>query len=344
MNSAILDKPNIKRNIKPASNSGPVFVVGMWRSGTSLLYTLLNQHPHIALMYEGNLPLLWPLFRKGKAQPDWLERWEFWSCALSRHKIDTQALHGEFPTLPQAMELVYRQYAGLARWGCKSPGYFDCMVRLAKEFPGAQFIVLYRNPFDICRSIVRAAQKSPWFAKPGMQLRALLGYGAMKREADRLQALGARMHQIQYEDLARDPDAVLAGICNFLQIPFDPRMTRLEDADRSPIHDAPHHAGVKGKKIFAGTKDRDELLSPRMMRKIQRYVNFWHREYGGRWPQHPGPDEKSRARLGWIERSMDAIRYHALRIFDEAVIFIYCYAPMRLLRAYRGMSGSRLGA
>ncbi|MFZ0309585.1 MAG: sulfotransferase [Candidatus Sulfotelmatobacter sp.] len=332
-----------KRAITVKSNSGPVFVVGMWRSGTSLLYTLLNQHPHIALMYEGNLPLLWPLFRKGKARPDWLERWEFWSGALSRHKIDTQALHGELPALPEAMELVYRQYAGLARWGCKSPGYFDCMVRLAKEFPDAHFIVLYRNPFDICRSIVRAAQKSPWFAKPGMPLRALVGYRMMKREADRLQSLGVRVHQIQYEDLAREPEKVLSGICNFLQIPFDPRMTHLEDADRSPIHDAPHHAGVKGKQIFAGGK-KDEVLSPSLQRKIQRYVNFWHREYGGTWPLHPGSNGSNTPRLGWMERLLDGVRYHALRIFDEAVIFIYCFAPMRLLRAYRGAYGSRLGA
>ena len=28
-------------------SAGPVFVVGMWRSGTSLLYALLNQHPQI---------------------------------------------------------------------------------------------------------------------------------------------------------------------------------------------------------------------------------------------------------------------------------------------------------
>jgi hypothetical protein len=325
------------------TNNGPVFVVGMWRSGTSLLYTLLNQHPQIALMYEGNLPLLWPLFRKGKARPDWLERWEFWSGALSRHKINTQPLQWEFPDLPGAMELVYRQYAGLARWGCKSPGYFDCMVRLAKKFPNAHFIVLYRNPFDTCRSIVRAAQKSPWFAKPGMPLRALLGYRAMKREDDRLQSMGARVLQIQYEDLSRDPGTVLAGICSFLQIPFDVRMTQLDDADRSPIHDAPHHAGVKGKKIFAGGA-KEEVLSPHLRRKIQRYVNFWHREYGGRWPLKPVPDSSDTARLGWMERATDAIAYHALRAFDEAVIFIYCFAPMRLLRAYRGMYGSRLGA
>ena len=46
----------------PEQGHGPLFVVGMWRSGTSLFYALLNQHPQIKLMYEDELPLLWPLF------------------------------------------------------------------------------------------------------------------------------------------------------------------------------------------------------------------------------------------------------------------------------------------
>ncbi|PYX45967.1 MAG: hypothetical protein DMG79_17915 [Acidobacteria bacterium] len=38
-----------QRSTGPMS-AGPLFVVGMWRSGTSLLYALLNQHPEIGLM------------------------------------------------------------------------------------------------------------------------------------------------------------------------------------------------------------------------------------------------------------------------------------------------------
>ena len=65
------------------------------------------------------------------------------------------------------------------------------MNQLAGWFPNAKFIVIWRDPADVCRSIVRAAEKSSWFARPGMDLRALLGYRRMKQEADELVRRGA---------------------------------------------------------------------------------------------------------------------------------------------------------
>jgi hypothetical protein len=331
-----------KAQSDPAA-AGPVFVVGMWRSGTSLLYALLNQHPQIALMYEGDLPLLWRLFRKGNAKRDWLERWEFWNGALSRHGIDTRTLPADVSSLRAAMEAVYRQHAGLAMWGCKSPNYFDCMARLAKEFPEGRFIVIYRNSADICRSVLRAGQKSRWFAKSGMSLRALLGYREMKEEAGRLAARGVHLYELQYEDMVRDPAGVLTDICQFLEIPFDPRMVSLEGADRSAIYDADHHAQVKGKQIVSKAQ-REEILSPKLEKKIERYVSYWREEFGGRWPVYPRQDGDSADHIqaGWIERTSDRVIYRSLRAFDRAVASFYCFAPLGILRFYRGLKRSRL--
>jgi len=318
----------------PESSNGPVFVVGMWRSGTSLLYALLNLHPQIALMYEGDLPLLSALFRGGKSRSDWVERWEFWNGALSRHHIDMASIPANVAGLPAAMELVYRKHAGLAMWGCKSPNYYDCMVPLAKQFPGARFIIIYRDPTDVCRSIVRAGRKSRWFAKKGLPLRVILGYREMKREAERLISIGACIYELQYEDLIRDPATALTAICRFLQIPYDARMVALEEADRSAIYNADHHAGVKGTKIAAAAK-REEVLSFSLRAKIRRYANLWQAEYGGKWPAHPQPDSAEIELPGFVERSMDRLRYSVFRGFDRAIASFYCVAPLGLLRAYR---------
>src|SRR5579864_2070632 len=226
--------------------SGPVFVVGIWRSGTSLLYTLLNQHPQIALTYESDLFLLRSLFRGGAKKSDWLERWEFWNSALSRHKVETDALAGEFVDYQSAATTVWKQYAPGALYGDKSPNYFDSLQQLADDFPNARFIVIWRDLADTCRSIVRAGRGSNFFAKRGITHRALVGYGRLKRDCDALTRRGVALHQIQYEEMIQSPDLVMQGICWFLQIPFESRMASLEGADRSAIYEAPQHAGVKG--------------------------------------------------------------------------------------------------
>jgi hypothetical protein len=324
------------RSASPTDFKGPLFVVGMWRSGTSLLYALLNQNPKIALMYEGDLPLLWPLFIGGKSKSDWRERWEFWNAAFSRHQLQ----RGKFPTevagVRAATELAYRDYAGDAIWGCKSPSYHDAMKQLSRDFPEARFVVIYRNPADVCRSIVRAGRKANWFSRSGMTLRALLGYAEMKKGADHLAAAGVPVHLLQYEELVREPEKNLKGVCEFLGIAFDPRMVTLENAERSAIYEADHHANVKGKQIRAQSP-RDEVLPPALKKKIERYTHLWREKYAGSWPQYGEPGAASAGNPNWIERTFDFLLYRSYRIFDQAVMLLYAFAPLSWLRAYREM-------
>jgi hypothetical protein len=328
---------NKKENLPVPSNttSGPVFVVGMWRSGTSLLYTLLNQHPGIALMYEADLPLLRQLFRGNGSKADWLERWEFWNSALTRHRIDRQQVPQSVPDLPSAAEIVWKQYAGDSLYGEKSPNYYDSLQWLSKQFPNARFVVIWRDPADICRSIIRAAQTgSSFFAKRGITHRALIGTRRMKSECEALVKRGVPLHQIQYEEMIKEPERVLSGICSFLQIPFDPQMASLEGADRSAIYEADHHAGVKSKTI--GTKEgRKEVLPLAFKNKIDRYVSFWQEEYSGSWPLYPKMPAGERPQPGGVERTRDEIVFRAWRAFDRFTALVYCYAPISILRRYR---------
>jgi Sulfotransferase family len=318
---------------------GPIFVVGIWRSGTSLLYTLLNQHPRIALTYESDLFLLRSLFRGGSSKPDWLERWEFWNSALSRHNIETSKLPVRIPKYSTAATEIWRQYAKGALHGDKSPNYFDAMQTLVGEFPDARFIVIWRDLADTCRSIVRASEGSPFFAKRGITHRALIGYRKLKRECDALVQRGVPLHQIQYEEMVQSPDTVMQAICAFLQIPFDPRMASLEGADRSAIYDAPQHAGVKKSRKIGLTElhnhePRNMGLPPKLGEKIARYVAYWKKESAGSWPVYPqnaGDAEPA----DFLERAGDEVYFRALRALDRFTAFVYCYAPIALLRRYR---------
>lgn len=322
-------------NLGQNSSSGPLFVVGMWRSGTSLLYALLNQHPEIGLMYEDDLPLLWPLFMGSKPKRDWPARWNFWNNAPGRHKIDVDSIPVTVSSLKDALEFVY-QCQGSAISGAKSPNYFDSMVSLASMFPNARFIIIWRDLAGICSSVTRAGQRPSWFARAGMTHRTILGYHRMKVERDRLVAAGMNVYEIHYERLVSDTTGTMKGICEFLQIPFDPRMSSLKNADRSAVFDEGHHALVKSSEIVSSA-ERPDVLSSGVKSKIARYTRLWEEEYAGQWPVYSSADMSDQKKPSWVEREMDRLIYHLLRTYDLGIIFLYCFAPMSLLQRYRAL-------
>ncbi len=318
-------------------NEGPLFLVGVWRSGTSLLQTLLNQHSQIGLMYEAELPLLKPLFAGGAAKPDWLERWDFWNSALTRHRIEAGSGAPRPSDLRSAAEAVYRDYArrnGKVIFGEKSPNYWDSLDWLSKTFPSARFILIWRNPVAICRSVTSAGQSEPYFAKRGMLLRALLGCHKLREQRERLLQRGARLHELHYEELIRDPAATLTGICAFLDIPLEARMISLEDADRQSVYEGKHHSLVKGDRIVAGGQ-RPENLPRKFRDKIDRYVALWREQSKGAFPLYASTPTGPVRKAGLGERIWDRFLLWLLRRLDASVVLIYCWAPLALLRAWR---------
>jgi hypothetical protein len=99
--------------------ANPVFVVGIFRSGTSLLYTLLNQHPQMALMYECNVWDFPESFSRMRFQRDWLERQEFYNHAPSRHLlIFGGSLRGlENVRAPEELYRIFGKAKGAKLWG-----------------------------------------------------------------------------------------------------------------------------------------------------------------------------------------------------------------------------------
>jgi hypothetical protein len=320
---------------------GPTFVIGIWRSGTSLLYTLLNQHPEIALMYEGDLILLRPLFSGKSVNRDWLKRWEFWNSALSRHQISTDKIPLDMPDLPTAAMAVWKEYAGEAKvLGEKSPDYFDSLQKVAKEFPGARFIIIWRDPAAICRSIIRASRGATFFAKPGIEHRAVIGTHKLKQECDALVRQGVPVHEIHYEEMVRDSTSVMARICDFLGIPFDPKMCSLQGSDRSAIYEGSHHEYVKAEEIVSST-ERVEVLPLKLKRKIERYVSYWKKRYNGEWPRYPESAKSDSGHPGAVERFLDNALFRGLRTLDGFTAFVYCHAPISWLNAYRNFKQRR---
>jgi len=322
---------------------GPLFVVSMWRSGSSLLYALLNKHPQVALMYEADLLLLRPAFLKPKALVDWAERWEFWNEAFHRHGLSaTDVGHGilDFPEAFAATHRLYTQQRGATIWGDKSPNYYDRLNEMADDFPDARFIIVWRDPKGTANSILRAASLgNPYFSRKGAAHCGLLGYEVFKKECDRLLARGKLVCQINYEDLILETAPVMHRVCEFLQIPYDESLAQLEGADRSAIFDSPHHANVKGNRIVR--EPRPELLAARLRTKITRYVALWHRRYNTTWPPYPQPAGTEMESPSLFSRLLDQTAYRLWRVRDQVSPVVFSFIPVSLLRRYRALKARR---
>jgi hypothetical protein len=317
----------------PSKAPGPLFIVSMWRGGSSLLHVLLNKHPQVALMFEADLLLLRPVFRKPRSISDWRRRWQLWNQTFTRHALDSASFADVAPEFRSVFEAVHQQYAhnqGATIWGDKSPNYHDQLAAMARAFPAARFIIVWRDPAETIAATLRAAANgSRYFRKRGMPERSLLGYRIFKRQCREIVASGAAVHELHYEDLITDTANTMRGVCRFLEIPFHENLCTLEGADRSTIYAGRHHNLLRENTIVKdrnGKDARPEALPSALRRKVERYANLWHES---------DPGTSSFAIASYMRLQVDQLRYRLYRMLDSLIRLGFCFLPMSLLRAYR---------
>jgi hypothetical protein len=307
-----------------ASSGGVLFVVGLYRSGTSLLFALLNRHPAIALMYEAEVQNFWPILRLRSGLRGWAGKLDFWNGALSRHGLDPGSFSQTSVRRAAAADALYRAVAtpeGACWRGEKSPSYYDRLPALAAAFPAARFVILRRDLADICRSVERASAGSRFFAKCGMKTRMVWGQRRLVEGVARLRADGRAVQEVVYEDLVQHPEAVLRGLCDFLDVPYSAEMLALDRAELKMLPEGGHHAGVRSGAV-SGQQARPEVLPPHWVAKLNRYRAFW------------GEGGSAAAPSVW-ERGMDEGLGWLLRGFDLLVQGLFALVPIGLWSRYR---------
>jgi hypothetical protein len=329
----------------PAEALRPLFVLSLWRSGSSLLYTLLNQHSKIALLYEGDLPqlelYLWGRLRNGA----WRERWEFWNQGASRHGIAIESMPAQVADVWEATRIVYQSVARSKQatiWGEKTPHWYDCPLRKANKFPDARFIFLWRDLNAVIGSMARAAITHPFFRKPSLTTKAMLGNERLREACDALRMQGHQVYEVNYEDLTSNTSECMRQICQFLEIPFELGITSLEGADRSAIAggELEHHAMVQSDRIVSRRKQA-EVLSPALRAKIGRYICRWKQRYGGNWPKYPLELPEGIKPPGSVELWRDRVACQGFMYWDHAVTLSYAITPLRLARWWRSRNQRR---
>jgi hypothetical protein len=99
----------------------------------------------------------------------------------------------------------------------KTPGNAFSYRRIAACWPDARFVFLLRHPASVARSWHEA---DPERRDPDLAAHDALRYmTAVQRARGELAG-----HTVRYEELTADPAAVLAGLCAFLEVDFEPGM------------------------------------------------------------------------------------------------------------------------
>jgi hypothetical protein len=315
--------------------TNPVFVVGVLRSGTSLLYSLLNQHPQMAFMYECDAWNFPEVLSSARLKGNWLERQEFFNQALSRHRlVYGKSLRGlENVRTPDDLYEVFGQGKGAALWGEKSPFYCCRLLRLAERNPQSPFILIWRDPVEIYRSVVHAGRTTRFFRRPGMLSRLIRYHEKMIEQATALEKTGARVYHVTYADLVDNTAEVCEGICKFLGVPFDPRMLDSSSADFSAVYQAAQHDYLR-RGVIRRQKLTNELLNTRSIQKLERFRNRWNRLSPGKFI--PAKSAVGMREPSFFERVRHGISGKLLCTWDDTKRVLFEFMPLDWLHTYRG--------
>jgi len=318
-----------------------LFVVGFARSGTSLLYTLLNLHPDIKLLFEADLLSHSLINMSTLSGQNWWQRLDFYNSSCIRHHLIPDPSWKNIHSATQAAEVLYRKYGGTeVRYiGEKAPSYYNCLPTIAREFPDARFIVIWREPHSTISSINAAGKSHYFFSNASLPLRALIGFERTQADVLALRARNVPVFDLCYEDLAENAEATLKSICHFLEIPFNSRMLELDRADFSMFPPGEHHAKAKSGHLTSQIRSREVPTDP-IQQKVPRYLSRWKQLFRDQlatkryWPKAGGKEP------GVIEAATDRIRYNLACFYAEQFTpFIYGFFPLTSLRRYRDWRG-----
>lgn len=241
--------------------SGPIFIVGAPRSGTTLLQFRLRNHPRLSLP-TGESHFLVPLYvHQASFQPldniDNIQKVLELMLRKSREFLETdlpgmrfvipvlaqELLDNKCDSIPKIISWLFSKNAageGKARWGDKTPYYVLHIPKILDWFPDAQIIHIVRDGRDVALSLFE--RRHDFFV-----YNAYTAAVSWKRYVEAGHRIGSTLRpdqylEIRYEDLIAEPEQILNTICAFLGEEYDPDMfktSKPQNLGKTPLVHAP---------------------------------------------------------------------------------------------------------
>ncbi len=222
---------------------GPLFIVGMPRSGTKLLRGLLSKHPRIRILAAETdfLPFIdqwieqhgdpvtagaFEQFANAMGDANYFNfrpevrgpfRWQDWRSACNG-RFDVS---GSFEGFVR-YELDAERGSGVI-WADKSPAYIRQIPLILRHFPAGRILHIVRDVRDHCVSMRNAwgkdIRRSAW----------RWGKDVLAAHRQCL-AMPERCLEVRFEELLQHPDTQMRRICLFLDLKFTPDLTELSQS------------------------------------------------------------------------------------------------------------------
>ena len=201
----------------------PIFVVGMPRSGSTLIEQVLASHSAVEATHE--LPEVGRLIQRMNRDRD---------DKLTYPEVVGHFDAGDFAAFGRAYVEATRQYrGGAARFIDKNPNNFANVGLLSVALPNARFINTCRHPLDNCFSCYRQL-----FARGQPFTYDLVELGEYYLEYDRMMrhwhaVLPGRVLDVHYEDVVADLGHQARRVLEYCGLPWEDACLRFHETERA---------------------------------------------------------------------------------------------------------------
>ena len=223
-----------RRGDDPLDSPVP-FIVGVPRSGTTLLRAMLASHPDLSIPEEADFLLSmsvrpWRYERSDGFDlemflTDLLEDPHFHSWGVSESEARTAVTEKAPRSLADAMRALFLHCAlrdGKTRYGNKTPEAVGAIRRLAHLFPEARFIHIIRDGRDVALSNIHTVG----FMRSVGEVALAWTDGIEKGQRGGRILRPNRYWEVRYEELVESPEQVLRPLCEYVELDFHPDMLR----------------------------------------------------------------------------------------------------------------------
>ncbi|MBC7655983.1 MAG: sulfotransferase, partial [Frankiaceae bacterium] len=204
----------------------PVFVLGMPRTGTTLLERVLGGHARVALCGELN---------DFRMQFKWVSN--YYCVGFFDAVATSRIASANYPQLGQRYldQVAWRVPAGASHFTDKNPGNFMMAGLVLRALPQARIIHLKRNAMDSCFSNLKelfGSNAHPYsydFSDLATHYRNYTRLMAHWHQVN-----PGRILDVNYEDLVSDPDSTARRITEFCGLDYQPAQIRVE-SNAAPV-------------------------------------------------------------------------------------------------------------